>query len=227
MMSIKDVIKSSIYNSFGGGTDLSAKSILFFLIISCFLGLYIYVVYRLTSKAAFYSKDLNITIAGMPVIVTAIIIAMQSNLIVSLGMVGALSIVRFRNAIKNPLDLLYLFWTISVGIICGVGLFLLACSLCIVLTGVLLLLETVPNFKAPALLIIRSDDITVDWEQVGETIKNNTKYHKEKSRSLNGREVELIYEVRTSEVELLIKKLQQNDKLKQVNFLSHDGECRI
>lgn len=154
-MSVKDVIRNSVYESLGGGTNLSARGILFILMIACLIGLYIYFVYKMTSKAAFYSKDLNITIAGLPVIVAAIMIAMQSNLIVSLGMVGALSIVRFRNAVKNPLDLLYLFWTISVGIISGVGLSVLAIGLCIVMTTLLLVLEMLPNSKANSLLVLR------------------------------------------------------------------------
>lgn len=226
-MSVKDVIKSSVYNSFGGGTNLSTTSILFTLFVACLIGLYIYAVYRLTSKAAFYSKDLNMTIAGMPIIVTAIMIAMQSNLIVSLGMVGALSIVRFRNAVKNPLDLLYLFWTISAGIICGVGLSVLAFSLCIIMTGLLLLLEMLPNSKASSLLIIRTDDEEVDWEEVAKLIRNHARYHKEKSRSIKNKDTELIYEVKISDEEALIKALRQNKKLKQIQFLSHDGEYRI
>ena len=96
-MSIKDVIKNSVYESLGGGTNLSVKSILLLIAIAALVGVYIFTVYKLSSKSAFYSRDLNMTIAGMPVIVAAIMIAMQSNLLVSLGMVGALSIVRFRN----------------------------------------------------------------------------------------------------------------------------------
>ena len=125
-MSVKDVIKRSVYESLGGGTNLSALNVVLIIGIACLVGLYIFYVYKLTTKSAFYSKDLNVTMAGLPLIIAAIMIAMQSNLLVSLGMVGALSIVRFRNAVKNPLDLLYLFWSVSAGIIVGVGLYVLA-----------------------------------------------------------------------------------------------------
>ena len=108
-MSIKDVIKDSIYKLFAGGTELNSRTIILMFVVAAMIGLYIFFVYKNQSKAAFYSKDLNVTIAGLPIIVCAIMIAMQSNLIVSLGMVGALSIVRFRTAVKNPLDLLYFF----------------------------------------------------------------------------------------------------------------------
>lgn len=225
-MSIKDVIKSSVYESLGVGTDLSGDKILVIFVAACLIGLYVYAIYKFTSKAAFYSKDLNITIAGMPIIIAAIMIAMQSNLIVSLGMVGALSIVRFRNAIKNPLDLLYLFWTISAGIICGVGLIMLSVILCIVMTIMLLLLELIPNFKAPALLIMRSDE-EVDWTEIKNVMKKYTKSFKEKSRTMKRTETEIIFEIRTTKEDELLKELQQKKELKQINLLDYDGECRV
>ena len=226
-MSIKDVIKSSVYNSLGGGANLSISSIFLILAAACLLGVYIFMVYKLTSKAAFYSKDLNVTMAGMPVIIAAIMIAMQSNLIVSLGMVGALSIVRFRNAIKNPLDLLYLFWAISAGIICGVGLTVLASCLCIVMTIMLLALEMIPNSKASSLLILRTNEKDVAWDKVESSIREHVKYCKEKSRSIKNREVEVIYEVRTIKENELVKTLQEIEDLEQIHFLSHDGEYRV
>ncbi len=197
------------------------------MLLSCLIGLYIFAVYKLTSKAAFYSKDLNITMAGMPVIVAAIMIAMQSNLIVSLGMVGALSIVRFRSAIKNPLDLLYLFWAVSAGIICGVGLSILAFCLCIVMTVMLAALDRVPNSKAPALLVLCSCDENIDWKQISEEIKKYSKYHKEKSRSLKNSQTEVIYEIKTSREADLVNDLHKKYKFDQVHLVKHDGEYRI
>ena len=225
-MSIKDVIKSSVYESLGGGTNLSAKGILLLMAIAALVGLYIFVVYKLSSKSAFYSKDLNVTMAGMPIIVAAIMIAMQSNLLVSLGMVGALSIVRFRNAVKNPIDLLYLFWSVSAGIIVGVGLYLLAFVLCIVMTVLLLVLDMVPNAKAPDLLVLRALAAEVDYEEVENILKENCKYHKEKARSIKNGESELIIEIRTAKKEALLEALSRVKCMTQINCISHDGECR-
>ena len=226
-MSTKDVIKSSVYESLGGGTNLSVKGILLLMVIAVVVGLYIYAVYRMTSKSAFYSKDLNVTMAGMPVIVAAIMIAMQSNLLVSLGMVGALSIVRFRNAIKNPLDLLYLFWSISAGIIVGVGLYTLAFVLCIVMTILLLALDLVPNAKAPDLLVLRAIATEIDYADIESILKGSCKYHKEKSRSIKNGEAELIIEIRTARKEELLEKFSKIKCLTQINCISHDGECRV
>lgn len=226
-MSIKDIIKTSVYESLGGGTSLSMPNIILILFVSCLIGLYIYAVYKTTSKAAFYSKDLNITLAGMTVIVSAILVAMQSSLIVSLGMVGALSIVRFRNAVKNPLDLLYLFWSISAGIICGVGLYTLSILLCIIMTILLIALGLVPSSKAASILVIRGPSSEVDWNEINNSVKKHCKYYKEKSCSIKNNETELIIELSTSEKETLLSDLSKITQLHQINFLSHDGEYRI
>ncbi len=225
-MSFKDVIKNSVYESLGGGTNLSAKSILLLIAIAALVGLYIFAVYKLSSKSAFYSKDLNVTMAGMPIIVAAIMIAMQSNLLVSLGMVGALSIVRFRNAVKNPIDLLYLFWSISAGIIVGVGLYVLAFVLCIVMTVLLLVLDMVPNAKAPDLLVLRALAEEVDYGEVEKILKENCKYHKEKSRSIKNGESELIIKIKTAKKEELLEAFSRVKCMTQINCISHDGECR-
>lgn len=226
-MSVKDVIKSSVYESLGGGTNLSVANIMLILAIACLLGLYIFAVYKLSSKSAFYSKDLNVTMAGMPLIIAAIMIAMQSNLLVSLGMVGALSIVRFRNAVKNPIDLLYLFWSISTGIIVGVGLYILALVLCIVMTILLIVLDMVPNAKAPDLLVLRAEADKVDYEELEKMMKEYCKYHKEKSRCIKNGESELIIEIKSSKKEELLQKLTAKEYMTQVNCISHDGECRV
>lgn len=226
-MSVKDIIKNSVYESLGGGTNLSAASIVLVIVIACLIGIYIYAVYKLTSKSAFYSKDLNVTMAGLPLIVAAIMIAMQSNLLVSLGMVGALSIVRFRNAVKNPLDLLYMFWSISAGIIVGVGLYILAFVLCIIMTILLLVLDMVPNAKAPDLLVLRGDAAGIDYGKLEDILKKCCKNHKEKSRTIKNGEAELIIEVKLSGKEDLLQQLNDTKEFTQINCISHDGECRI
>lgn len=226
-MSVKDVIKNSVFESIGVGNGLTIRTVLLILIMACLAGIYIFMVYKLSAKSAFYSKDLNITMAGMPVIVAAIMIAMQSNLLVSLGMVGALSIVRFRNAVKNPVDLLYLFWSISTGIIVGVGLHILGIILCVIMTILLFLLNMIPNVKAPELLVLRSIEKEMNYEELYEIIRGNCKYFKEKARTVKNGESEIIIEISTKSKEKLLRELNDMGQLTQINCLSHDGECRI
>lgn len=225
-MSIKDVIKSSIYERIGGGNGLSFGDISLIMILACLMGIYVFFLYKNTSKAGFYSKELNLTIAGMPIIIAALMIAMQSNLLVSLGMVGALSIVRFRTAIKNPLDLLYLFWTISLGIICGVGLYALAFVLAGIMTLLIMLLQLTPNVRGNSILVLRSSK-EVDWKLVNQLIGDNCKHHKEKSRVIKNGITEVIMECSVNDEEKLVKAINESNTIESINVLSHDGMLRV
>ncbi len=226
-MSVKDVIKNKVYEQFGGGTALSTGTIVMLFLAAAFAGIYIFLVYKNQSKTSFYSKDLNVTIAGMPLIVCAIMIAMQSNLIVSLGMVGALSIVRFRNAVKNPLDLLFLFWSISAGIICGVGLIMLAVFLCASMTVMIIVLNYIPNTKAYSVLVLRSSSDDVDWLLVLDILRKYGKRVKQKSKNVQPGYAETIFELIVEDEENMIKELDRTNRMEKISILSHDGEYRI
>ena len=117
-MSFKDIFKKSFLEGFAS-TEITTLTVVTALGVACLLALYIFFVYRVVTRKTFYSKNFNITLAGVTVITASLILTMQSSVVLSLGMVGALSIVRFRTAIKEPMDLMFLFWSISVGIICG------------------------------------------------------------------------------------------------------------
>lgn len=219
-------IRKALEDAFAGGGEMHAGKIVFLLLAAGAIGLYLFLVYRNQSKGAFYSRDLNITLAALPVIVCGILIAMQTSLVVSLGMVGALSIVRFRNAVKSPLDLLYVFWAVSAGIMCGVGLILLALLLCAAVTLLVVLLQFVPGAKTTSVVVLRSGK-EVDWNAVKELLQKHGKNVKEKSRSRQSGQTEIIYELFTREEDSLIGELEKLETIEQIHFLSHDGEYRI
>lgn len=225
LYTIRDVIGDSVYEYFTGGTGFSVKEILLILAVASIIGTYIFWIYKNFTKSAFYSRDLNITMGAMCLVVAAIMVAMQSNLLVSLGMVGALSIVRFRTAVKNPLDLLYLFWAISEGIIIGVELYVLGIMLCVLMTFVIWILRIVPNAKAPSILIVRVD-AEFDSEEIQKIIKSHASYCHLSSTSIRNGERENIYEIKVSDEMKLTKELQEIDKIKVINYLEHDGEIR-
>lgn len=183
-------------------------------------------IYKYNSKAAFYSRDLNVTMAGMVVVVAAIMIAMQSNLIVSLGMVGALSIVRFRNAVKNPIDLLYIFWSVSAGIIVGVQLELLAIMMCVIMTILLMVLEVIPVSKASALLVIRTGAEELEWNELNGILDTYARYHKQKSKNIRKEETEVIIELKCSKSDELLSRLKKIEAIDQLSYLEYDGEFR-
>lgn len=117
-MNFGDIFKSSFINAFSGN-EVSGGQTVVILLSTCLVALYLFGVYRVVTRKTFYSKNFNISLAALAVITAIVIMTVQSNIVLSLGMVGALSIVRFRTAIKDPMDLVFLFWAISVGIACG------------------------------------------------------------------------------------------------------------
>ncbi|MBE5853538.1 MAG: DUF4956 domain-containing protein, partial [Lachnospiraceae bacterium] len=121
-MSTKDILKKSFLQSITSA-DITPQEIFLVLAIATVLSLYIYFIYKVLTRKTFYNKTFNISLAALALITAGIILTIQSSIVVSLGMVGALSIVRFRTAIKDPMDLVFLFWSISVGIICGARLY--------------------------------------------------------------------------------------------------------
>ena len=119
-MSFKDIFKKSFLEGYAS-TEITTMTIVAALAVACVLALYIFFVYRVVTRKTFYSKSFNITLAGITVITASLILTMQSSVVLSLGMVGALSIIRFRTAIKDSRDATYIFWAIGIGICCGVS----------------------------------------------------------------------------------------------------------
>jgi uncharacterized membrane protein YhiD involved in acid resistance len=148
---------------------------------------------------------------------------MQSSVVVSLGMVGALSIVRFRTAIKDPMDLMFLFWSISVGIICGAGFAEIAVILSVVVTVGILVLQLLPVAKAPMILVINANALDAE-KAVLEEIYKGTKYVKVKSRNMTADTLDLVIELRTKEGSELVKRIMDVKGVTSASLLSHDGE---
>ena len=224
-MSTNDIVKNSIYESLINGMGFSFWNACIVLAVSCLIAICIFMLYKNMSKSTFYSKDLNITLSGVVVVTAVIMIAMQSSLVVSLGMVGALSIVRFRTAIKNPLDLLYLFWAISSGIICGVRLYTLGVILCIIMTLLIFLLGKIPNSKASELVILRIS-LEKDLDSITAIVKKHCKYTKESSIIVKNGEQEIIYEVRSNKRAELVNALNGESGVISASWLEHHGEMR-
>ena len=222
-MSTNDIIKKSILESFN--SDITNTTIIISMVITILIALYIYAIYRLCSNKNFYSKDFNKTLAIMSVITAAIVLAMQSNLVISLGMVGALSIVRFRNAVKNPLDLLFLFWSISVGIICGASLYQVAIIMSLAVTILLLLLEVVKPPKAPYLLVLNGTNKDME-ENLMQILKTNAKGYQIKARNIGTEVINMVVELRTKKEKDLLSECEKIEGITNVSLLSHDGENR-
>lgn len=222
-MTFKDVIKKSIYNEFQVG-GVSTYEMGLIMIVALLFGILLFYAYKIQAKSAFYSLDINLSISCMPLIVSAIMIAMQENLMVSLGMVGALSIVRFRTAVKNPLDLLYYFLGISIGIIVGVRLFFLAVVLVLTVLFLIFALSTLPGIKAPKVLVVRSEKGRN--EEIETILKEKCKKYKLMSTTVRTEDEELIYYIKTEDYVHLLYEMEKNDAVKYINIIEHSGELR-
>jgi uncharacterized membrane protein YhiD involved in acid resistance len=221
-MSFKDIFKKSFLEGFSSA-EITTPTIVVALGIACVLALYIFFVYRIVTRKTFYSKSFNITLAVITVITAALILTMQSSVVLSLGMVGALSIVRFRTAVKDPMDLAFLFWSISVGIICGAGLAQVAVILSVVITAGILVLDNIPVAKAPMILVVNSDDLDAE-DAITEAVKKYVKHVTVKSRNMTDVSLDLVMELRTSEGSALVRDVKKIAGVTAVSLLAHDGE---
>ncbi len=221
-MSFKDIFKKSFLEGFAG-SEIGLTTILAAMAVASALALYIFLAYRVVTRKTFYSKNFNISLAGITVITAALILTMQSSVVLSLGMVGALSIVRFRTAIKDPMDLMFLFWSISVGIICGAGLAQIAVILSIVLTIGVVILDMLPVAKAPMILVVNATDIHME-KKVTEVAAGFDKHYRVKSRNVTATSLDLIIELRTAKGAELVEQLMVLEGICAASLLSHDGE---
>ena len=220
-MSAKDVIKNSFLKQFS--TDVSTSTILIMLLVTALIGVYIFFVYRVACRKAFYSRSFAISLVAISMITAIIILTVQSSVVISLGMVGALSIVRFRTAIKDPMDLAFMFWAISVGIICGANLYEVAILGSILITIVILALHLIPNVKPALLLLVNASDSSVE-SKIVEVVAENTKASKVKSRSITAEGIDMIIELKCDTESELIKAVAAVESVKNVTLMEHDGE---
>lgn len=224
IMNFKDIIKQSILDNFTG--DITPEKIAVVLLASFAFGVYIFFVYRVAISNEFYSKDFNKTLTLMSVTTAAIVLSIQANLIISLGMVGALSIVRFRTAVKSPLDLFFLYWSISVGIICGAGLYLLAGVASIIITVIIFALEYIQSPITLSVLVIQASDLNATKE-ADTAIKEIAKFSRIKNKTISKNNVECIWEIKIKNVDSLEKKLSEINGINSFSLMSFDRETRL
>ncbi len=222
MLTLKDIFKKSFLEGYASDR-ITTSSVIVALAVTALIALYIFFVYRLITRKTFYSKNFNISLVGVALITSAIIITIQSSVVVSLGMVGALSIVRFRTAIKDPIDLMFLFWAISTGIICGAGFAEFSVILALAMTVAIFVLNRLPIAKAPLILIVNADDTDAE-KSIMEAVTKYSPHNTVKSRNLTASSLNLTVEVRTKDGAELIKEVSSLPCVKTASLLAHDGE---
>lgn len=195
-MSFADTIKKSVLNGFQ--TDISAASVVIALLMSLLAALFILFIYRVTMRGIASSRGYEITLLLVTSISAMIVLTITSNLALSLGMVGALSIVRFRTALKESSDTAFMFWAVAAGITSGAGFYMITIisSLFIGLIAVLAVRLT-RNGTRPYLLVIRTEEETTA-EQVEKLLAESHIRRRLSSLVQNDRHAEIIYEISVS-----------------------------
>ncbi len=221
MNTFKDIIKSSFLEEFS--STVSALDAGFYLCMAAAFGFYIFLLYRVTTRNSFYNKSFNLSLWVLTVVIAAIIITISSNIVLSLGMVGALSIVRYRTAIKDPMDLVYLFWAIAEGIICGAGMGLLAAMLAVVVTVGLFVLDHMPAVKPMKILTISASDRACE-DAVMAALAAHCRKFSVKSKVVSANGLNLVVEFASEEERACIDALVVIDSVFSVSSLTHDGE---
>lgn len=223
-MSFSDVFKKNFLDNFTG--NISIQLVIITLLFALLFSVVVFFVYKLTSKNTIYSKNFNITMSLISIVTAGVVLSMQANIVVSLGMVGALSIVRFRTAIKEPRDLLFLFWSISNGIIIGAGVYSIVFILAIIITIGLLVFDLFPNNKIPYLLIVNINNKNVS-EKIINILKDNKIKYKIKSRNISKGNIDMVFELSCKNSDKLFDDLSKVNGITNFNLLSQDGECQF
>lgn len=192
-LNFKDVIDASVLN-LSSGAHLSLVDVVVALTVTLICALVIMWTYKHTYQGVLYQESFGVTLVLAALVTTSIIMVISGNLILSLGMVGALSIVRFRAAIKDPLDIIFMFWAISIGIANGVAYWKVSFTSTILLTLIMVVMKRIPNTASSFLLVVKSN--TSDNSEVVNVIKSYTKKFRIKNKTVREKGSEVIYEIK-------------------------------
>ena len=221
MTTFNDLFKSSFLEKV---SSFSALDMVIAMALALALGLFIFLVYKKTFSGVMYSQSFGVSLVGMTLITTLIILAITSNVVLSLGMVGALSIVRFRTAIKEPIDIVFLFWAISAGIVLGAGLIPLAVFGSVFVGLILLALVNKKSRENPYILALACDDEKAEQEAAALTA-SSVRRCVTKSKTVSSAGIELTWEVRLESTSAgFVNRLAQIPGVRSAVLVSYNGE---
>ncbi len=220
-MTFSDIFKSSFLENV---TSVSILDMFIALVLAFCLGMFIFYVYKKTYSGVMYSSSFGVTLLALTMITTLVILAVTSNVVLSLGMVGALSIVRFRTAIKEPLDIAFLFWAIAAGIVLAAGMIPLAVIGSIIIGVILLIFVNRKSGVNPYIVVINCDGADSERAAV-EFLKSRTEKSVVKSKTARRGSIELNMEIRLREDDTdFINELAAMNGIGSAVLVSYNGD---
>lgn len=220
-MSFNDVFKSSFLESV---TEFSVIDTILGLAVALVIGMYIFVIYKKTMTGVMYSNGFALTLVGLSLVTTLVIMAVTSNVVLSLGMVGALSIVRFRTAIKEPIEIVFLFWALAVGIVIGAGMIPLA-MIGSAIIGIILLLFANRKIKNnPYILVLNLKDEKAEEEAL-KILGGNVEYFVVKAKTVNAAGIELTTELKTKDASTdFVNRITKIPGIENATLVAYNGD---
>ena len=220
-MSFQDIFKSSFLENM---TSVSFLDMALALILAFGIGVFIFLIYKRTFSGVMYSGSFGVTLVALTMITTLVILAVTSNVVLSLGRVGALSIVRFRTAIKEPLDIAFLFWSIAVGIVLAAGLIPLAVFGSVAIGVFLLLFANRKASENPYIVVLQCRNTDAEQQAVS-YLSQHTKKMVVKSKTARAGYIELNYEVRLRDEQTgFITELSELNGVESAVLVSYNGD---
>ena len=219
-MTFNDIFKSSFLESV---TGFSLSEVLLAMLFAVIVGLFIFWVYKKTFTGILYSSGFALTLIGLTLVTTLVIIAVTSNVVLSLGMVGALSIVRFRTAIKEPMEIVFLFWSIAVGIVIGAGMIPLAGLGSVIIGIILLIFANRKNVENAYILVLNCENEEAE-NTAAELLKNTVKKYRIKSKTVNAEGIELTSELKIKDDKMaFVNQMNEIAGVKNATLVSYNG----
>lgn len=186
------------------------------------MSVYEFIVYRLVSHRSFYNKSFNISIAALPFFIATIILCLQSNLVITLGTIGALAIIRYRTAVKDPVDMLYILWSVHTGIVCGCQLYEVSVLTSFVVTIILIIFEHLSFGRKPYILVLNTKGDTES--EITEILKKHTKSFKIKSRNYNDEIMNYAIEISIKDPHDLGEELRMAKAVERFSIIQYDAD---
>lgn len=220
-MSFQDIFKSSFLENV---TEFSLLDTCIGLAVALLVGLFIFMIYKKTLTGVLYSDGFALTLVGLSLVTTLVIMAVTSNVVLSLGMVGALSIVRFRTAIKEPVEIVFLFWSLAVGIVIVAGMIPLAIIGSAIIGVILLLFANRKIRKQPYILVVSCKDEAAE-QRITEILAKAVEYYTVKSKTVNAAGIEFTAELRTKDAETaFVNRITELEGVGNATLVSYNGE---
>lgn len=223
METFSDIFKNSFLENFSA-SQISVVDTTITLLLTFLIGLFIFQVYKRTFQGVMYTKSFNVSLVMISMVTSLVIMAVTTNIVLSLGMVGALSIVRFRTAIKDPMDIVFMFWAIAVGIVTGASYYLLAILGSLIIGLILFAFSNFKTQTSPYILMINYTEGKAEKNIMAE-LRESVKRYNIKSKTINSEYVELSIELRVKENEIeFLNELKAIESVESAVLISYNGD---